>query len=56
MHHIVLVGIKNITDWCPELEQRYSSTISLTSALSGVGWSTPRPGRFTSGKDSIPNV
>ena len=24
----------------------YSSTISLTSALEGGGWLTPRPGRF----------
>ena len=28
----------------------YSSTLSLTSALDGGGWSTPRPGRFTPGK------
>jgi hypothetical protein len=26
----------------PEVEQRYSSTLSLTSALDGGGWSTPR--------------
>jgi hypothetical protein len=26
---------------------RYSSTLSLTLALDGGGWSTPRPGRFT---------
>jgi hypothetical protein len=25
----------------------YSSTVSLTSALDGSGWSTPRPRRFT---------
>jgi len=25
----------------------YSSTLSLTSALDGVGWSLPHPGRFT---------
>jgi hypothetical protein len=31
----------------PEGEYRYSSTLSLTSALDGSGWSTPRPGRFT---------
>ena len=31
----------------------YSSTLSLTSALDGGGWSTPRPGRFTSGKDPV---
>ena len=37
-------------------EQRYSSTVSLTSALDGGGWSTPRAGRFTPGKDSVPIV
>ena len=26
----------------------YSSTLSVTSALNGGGWSTPCPGRFTS--------
>jgi hypothetical protein len=32
----------------PEGEQRYSSTLYLTSALDGEGgWSEPRPGRFT---------
>jgi hypothetical protein len=30
--------------------QRYSSTLSLTSALHGGGWLTPRHGRFTLGK------
>ena len=30
----------------PEGEQRYSSTLSLTSALDGGGWSTPRPRHF----------
>ena len=39
----------------PEVEQRYSSTLSLTSALDGSG-STPRPGRFTPGKDPVPIV
>ena len=34
----------------------YSSTLSLTSALDGDGWSTPRPGRFTPGKDPVPIV
>jgi hypothetical protein len=34
----------------PEGKQRYSSTLSLTSALDAGGWPTPRPGRFTSGK------
>jgi hypothetical protein len=28
----------------------------LTSALEGVGWSVPRPGRFTPGKDPVPIV
>jgi hypothetical protein len=28
-------------------------TLSLTSALHGVGWSTPRPGRFTPGEDPV---
>ena len=34
----------------------YSSTLSLTSALVGGGWSAPRPGRFTPGKDPVPTV
>jgi hypothetical protein len=29
-----------------------SSTLSLISALDGGGWSTPRPGRFTPGKQT----
>ena len=33
-----------------------SSTLSLNSALDGGGWSTPRPGRFTPGKDPVPIV
>jgi hypothetical protein len=36
----------------PEVEKRYNSNISLTSALEGGGWSTPRPGRFTPGKET----
>jgi hypothetical protein len=31
----------------PEDEYRYSSTLSLISALDGGGWSTTGPGRFT---------
>ena len=31
----------------------YSSTISLTSELDGCGWSTPRLGCFTPGKDPV---
>ena len=34
----------------PEEEQRYSSTLSLTSTPDRGGWSTRRPGRFTPGK------
>jgi hypothetical protein len=36
----------------PEWEQKYSSNLSLTSALDGGGWSTPRPSRFTLGKEA----
>jgi len=37
----------------PEGEQRYRSTPYLTSVLDGGGWSTPRPGRSTPGKDPV---
>jgi hypothetical protein len=40
----------------PEGEQRYSSTLSLTSALDGGGWSTLHPGRFTPGYERYPIV
>jgi hypothetical protein len=40
----------------PEGELRCSSTLSLTSALDVGGWSTPRPGSFTRGKDPVPIV
>ena len=36
----------------PEEEQRYSSTLSLTSALDGGGWLKPRPSCFTPGKET----
>ena len=37
-----------------EVEQRYSSTLSLTSVLGGGGeWWTPPPGRFTAGKGDL---
>jgi len=36
----------------PEGEQRNSCTLSLTLALDWGGWSTPRPGRFTPGKET----
>ena len=38
----------------PDEECRYRSTFSLTSALDGGGWLTPRPGRFTPGNDPVP--
>ena len=31
----------------------YSFTLPSISALDGGGWSTPRPGRFTPGKDPV---
>jgi len=34
----------------------YSSTLPSTSTLDGGGWSTPRPGCFTPGKDPVPIV
>jgi len=37
----------------PKWELIYSCALSLTSALEGVGWSTPRPVRFTRGKDLV---
>ena len=35
-----------------EGELSYSSTFSFASALDG-GWSNPRPGRFTPGKEPV---
>jgi len=40
----------------PEGEHMYSFTLSLTSALDEGRWSTPRPRRFTPGKDPVPIV
>ena len=40
----------------PEGEQMYSSTLSLTSTIDRGGWWTPRPVRFTAGKDPLPIV
>jgi len=40
----------------PEVEQSYSSTLYLTSALNGVGGQRHTPGHFTSGKDPVPIV
>jgi len=38
----------------PEVEWGYCSTLSLTSALYRVGWSTPHPSRFNPGKTQYP--
>ena len=38
---------------CSTLLQRYSPVLSLTSALDGGGWSMPRSGHFTPGKDPV---
>jgi hypothetical protein len=35
-----------------EGEYRFNCTLSLTLALEAGGWSTPRPGRFTPGKET----
>jgi hypothetical protein len=40
----------------PEVEKKYSSTLSLTWALYGGGWLTSGTGRFTPGKDPVPTV
>jgi hypothetical protein len=40
---------KNV-NFDPQGEYRYSSTLSLTSAIDGDGWLTPRPGPFATGK------
>jgi len=42
----------------PEGEKMCNSTLSLPliSTLDGSGWSKPRPGRFTPGKDPVPTV
>jgi hypothetical protein len=36
--------------------KRDGSTLSLTAALNGGGWLTPRLGRFTPGDDPVPIV
>ena len=35
-----------------EEEKTYRSSLSLTSVPNGGGWSTPRPGHFTPGKEN----
>ena len=36
--------------------QSWNSTLPSTSALDEDGWSTPLPGRFTTGKEAVPIV
>jgi len=38
------------------LEGAGGITLSVTSLLHGSGWSTPRPDRFTPGKDTVPII
>ena len=40
----------------PEGEQRYSFTLSLTSAVDRGGWLSLHPGRFTPWNDRVPTV
>jgi hypothetical protein len=40
----------------PEGDKMCSSTLPLTSALDGGGWSTPRSDRFTPRKEAVPIV
>ena len=40
----------------PEVEFRYNSTLSITSALDRGGLSMPRPRHFTPGKDPVPII
>jgi hypothetical protein len=51
---MVRAAVHPVTDHeVPEGEYGYSSTLSLTSALDGFGWSTARPCCFTLGKDCL---
>jgi len=40
----------------PEVEEKFSFTLSHTAALGEVGLSTPRSGRFAPGNDPVPIV
>ena len=56
VHSICRIKVKVTLDTCQkgsEGEQRYSSTLSLTSVLDGCGWSMPRSDHFTPGEDPI---
>jgi len=48
--------VKLTVKWATKSQRGSSSTLSLTSALDGGGWSTPCPGYFTPGKCSVSMV
>ena len=54
----VKVKVKLTAEQATTYQRRssYTSTLSLTSAPDGCGWSTSRPGRFAPGKDPVPIV
>jgi hypothetical protein len=56
MEGVWRLGKVNYTGHQAQREYKYSSALSLTSALDVGGWSTPGPVRFTPGKDLVPNV
>jgi hypothetical protein len=55
---IVSVKVKVTLEQATKAQRgyRYGSTLSLTSAIDGGGWSTPHSGRFIPGKDPVPIV
>ena len=58
---IIIITIIEVNSPCNKTHRPrgyvdYSSTLSLTTALDGGGWSTSRTGRFTSGKDPLPII
>jgi hypothetical protein len=57
-HRINTVKTSQACNWDKEESNGnyYSSTLSLSSALDGGGWSTPRPGCFAPEKDFVPIV
>jgi hypothetical protein len=59
VHIYIYVKVKHIVHPItghnsPEVDKIYNSSLSLTSALDGVGWSTPPPGRLTPGMTRCP--
>ena len=57
-HTCVKVKVKFTLEQATKAQRgsRGITTLSLTSALDEGGWSTPRSGRFTPGKDPVPIV